>query len=59
MGSRGKVVTAALLVMSLCDLLWAVVVALLGNVQVGTYMLALGCFVLTWAVYLEVYSHRG
>ena len=56
---RAGIIMTALFVVALCCIIWGLISALLGSVEVGTFMAALGCFSMLCVVYLEVYMHRG
>ena len=56
---RAGIIMTALFVVALCCVGWGIVVSLLGDTSVGTFMVALGCFSMLCVTYLEVYMHRG
>lgn len=56
---RSGIILTSLFIVAACCVLWGLFSALLGNLAVGTYMTALGCFSMLCMVYLEEYLHRG
>ena len=56
---RAGIIMTALFIVALCCVGWGIVVSLLGDTSVGTFMVALGCFSMLCVTYLEVYMHRG
>ena len=56
---RAGIIMTSLFIIALCCVGFGFVVALLGNIDVGTFMVALGCFSMLCVTYLEVYLHRG
>ena len=59
MGKRGKAVVTALLLLSVACFAAAAVECVLGSLEWSTNSMSVGCFTMLWALYLEVYSHRG
>jgi len=58
MNGRGDVIVTALRFASVALCASGVVVACVRDAGVGALYVALGCFCMLWAIYLEVYSHR-
>ena len=57
MNGRGDVIVTVLALLSMVLCVGGSAGFLLGAAD-GTLPVALGCFCMAWAIYLEVYSHR-
>ena len=59
MSRRAQAIVSAATIIAVVMFTFSVPLRVMGHVAESVHLVAVACFVMLWAIYLEVYSHHG